>query len=302
MYNPFDIYNTQFQPVTYKLSVETQKTYQGGSNTPFLSEETYYNYDGVNHLFPTKKIFVLANGKVKFWKYKYPLDYTGVSNITALNQSINHLKAINAVSPVIEEITGVADGNFQNEKVISAAFNVYKADKPWLDKNLGTEFTYPVTNFNESNVQSGNIIIDNAYKDKMLYTSYSDEGKLLEYKKSDDIIHSFIWGYNKSYPVAEITGRDYATSSGFVNQSLLDNLTTTDEQLRIELNKIRAGLAGSNSLIKTYTYKPLIGMTSQTDINNRINYYEYDNFNRLKLIKDQDGNILKLIDYKYTGQ
>jgi hypothetical protein len=55
-------------------------------------------------------------------------------------------------------------------------------------------------------------------------------------------------------------------------------------------------------LMTTYTYQPLIGMTSQCDVNNRITYYEYDNFNRLKLIRDQDKNIIKTFDYKYKEQ
>lgn len=52
----------------------------------------------------------------------------------------------------------------------------------------------------------------------------------------------------------------------------------------------------------TYTYEPLIGMTSQCDVNNRITYYEYDGFQRLILIRDQDKNIIKKICYNYAGQ
>lgn len=49
----------------------------------------------------------------------------------------------------------------------------------------------------------------------------------------------------------------------------------------------------------TYTYDPLNGMTSQCDVNNVITYYEYDALRRLKVIKDQDKNVIKTIDYKY---
>ena len=57
-----------------------------------------------------------------------------------------------------------------------------------------------------------------------------------------------------------------------------------------------------DALMTTYTYNPLIGMTSQCDANNRITYYEYDVFNRLALVRDQDNNILKKICYNYAGQ
>lgn len=49
----------------------------------------------------------------------------------------------------------------------------------------------------------------------------------------------------------------------------------------------------------TLAYNPLVGITSQCDANSRIVYYEYDDFNRLKLVKEQNGNIIKTIDYHY---
>jgi hypothetical protein len=58
----------------------------------------------------------------------------------------------------------------------------------------------------------------------------------------------------------------------------------------------------SDAKMTTYTYDPLIGITSSTDLNNRINYYEYDSFQRLKLVRDQDGNIIKIFAYKYQEQ
>jgi len=58
-------------------------------------------------------------------------------------------------------------------------------------------------------------------------------------------------------------------------------------------------LCPKGSLITTYTYAPLIGITSKCDASSRLTYYSYDNLERLKLIKDQYGNILKRYDYEY---
>ena len=52
----------------------------------------------------------------------------------------------------------------------------------------------------------------------------------------------------------------------------------------------------------TYVYDPVVGIISQCDRNSRINTFQYDNFNRLRLVRDQDNNILKQICYNYAGQ
>jgi len=49
----------------------------------------------------------------------------------------------------------------------------------------------------------------------------------------------------------------------------------------------------------SYTYSPLIGMTSQCDVDNRITYYFYDPIGRLAWVKDQDGNIIRTMQYHY---
>lgn len=49
----------------------------------------------------------------------------------------------------------------------------------------------------------------------------------------------------------------------------------------------------------TFTYTPMIGMTSKCGPDNRINYYEYDAFDRLLDIRDQYSNIVQQFTYKY---
>jgi YD repeat-containing protein len=49
----------------------------------------------------------------------------------------------------------------------------------------------------------------------------------------------------------------------------------------------------------TYTYDPLIGVTSISDANNKPTTYEYDAFGRLNLVRDFAGYILKKYEYNY---
>jgi hypothetical protein len=58
----------------------------------------------------------------------------------------------------------------------------------------------------------------------------------------------------------------------------------------------------SNAQMVTYTYTPLIGVSSQCDADNRITYYRYDPFGRLNVVLDQDHNIIKTVHYHYTGE
>ncbi len=50
--------------------------------------------------------------------------------------------------------------------------------------------------------------------------------------------------------------------------------------------------------MSSFTYDPLIGLTSEADAAGNIRYYEYDAFHRLSTIRDLQGNIVE--DYKYN--
>ena len=56
------------------------------------------------------------------------------------------------------------------------------------------------------------------------------------------------------------------------------------------------------ALMATYTYLPMVGVTTACDANSKLLYYEYDAFGRLKVIRDQEKNILKTFNYQYKEQ
>jgi YD repeat-containing protein len=56
----------------------------------------------------------------------------------------------------------------------------------------------------------------------------------------------------------------------------------------------------ADALMTTCTYKPLVGITSETDPSGRTVFYEYDDFGRLKCVKDEEGNIIREHRYHYA--
>jgi YD repeat-containing protein len=56
----------------------------------------------------------------------------------------------------------------------------------------------------------------------------------------------------------------------------------------------------TDAQINTYTYSPLVGVTSKCDERNRLTFYDYDGFGRLLDSRDNDGNLLKVYNYQYN--
>lgn len=54
-----------------------------------------------------------------------------------------------------------------------------------------------------------------------------------------------------------------------------------------------------NARMNTYTYDVSLGITSESDVNGNILYYEYDAMGRLKQVKDMDKHIVKVMEYQY---
>ncbi|HEY9262846.1 RHS repeat domain-containing protein, partial [Chitinophaga sp.] len=240
--------------------------YAGG--TQALKTVTSYGYRNGVSLQPTEIKTINSKNEETVTTRTYPSDYKGIAVYDTMITR-------NMVVPTIQQT------NFNNNKILM---------------RQRTNFLRTSANlYLPSSVDKA--IYSNVADTEIVYSRYDEKGNLLEYYTKDGVIHSFLWGYNQSYLVAEVTGCGYDKALSYINPGVLTE--PTDLQLRTELNKIRLGIAATFATVVSYTPAPLIGVTSVTDPNGRTSYYEYDGLNRLKVIKDKDGNILKQYDYQY---
>ncbi|WP_272150924.1 hypothetical protein [Tenacibaculum aiptasiae] len=133
---------------------------------------------------------------------------------------------------------------------------------------------------------------------KMIYEEYDDKGNVLQYKVENGISTVLLWGYNKNYPIAKIENATLSEIAGALGVSAMVLKSYNENQLA-NINNLRTLL--DKSLITTYTHDPLVGVTSITDQRGEIMYYSYDDLNRLKYVKDSQGNILKENRYDYKN-
>ncbi|MGK6343840.1 hypothetical protein ACMGDK_16595 [Chryseobacterium sp. DT-3] len=111
-----------------------------------------------------------------------------------------------------------------------------------------------------------------------------------------------IWGYNQTQAIAKIEGAKLSDignlADDIISKSNLDINSSTESDLINALDAFRTHPALKNFSITTYTYDPLIGMTTATSPSGMRETYVYDVNGRLKSTINVNGNIIK--DYKYN--
>lgn len=194
------------------------------------------------------------------------------------------------------------------EMVSAGIINKYEE----YDNIIAKSSTYQLTekdellsNYNESLINASNEFIyeEEKYQEVVDYEKYDSQGNLLQFQKTNDVVYSYLWGYNNSYPIAEAQNATYDEIVSALGQSEIDSLkgnTLTDAEIRNKLSALRGSLP--NAFVTTYTYDPLIGVTSKTDSNGVSEYYEYDDLGRLILIKNNQGEVIKRVQYNYSDK
>lgn len=107
------------------------------------------------------------------------------------------------------------------------------------------------------------------------------------------------WSKSGSATVNGATATSAYNKNGwyYYEHKIAAGISTITVSGSVTIDELR--LYPSDAQMTSFTYDPLVGMTSRCEADNRISYFEYDGFNRLKLIRDEDRNILKTYDYRY---
>lgn len=228
-------------------------------------------------------------------------NYTDPNSNTFSNCFVSKKDAANTeLKPILElqdeyKNPVIESSAYKNNNLISASFNRF-------DYGMnGSAFVYPnklqtlfpsslATTFTNSATSSSGTSVtkDSRYADEAFY-KFSN-GIPAEATGKDGVTTSYIWDNTKTLPIVKAVGVD-ATTLNNAYTAVGGNLTL-----------LRSHSSLSNAKISTYTYSPLLGLTSETDPSGKVINYEYDKLGRLTVIKDQNGNIIKKNEYKYAGQ
>jgi len=234
-----------------------------------------FTFDSTHHNFLTKKQTIVSDGIVET-RYQYPWDVTSSGDVYQKMALRNIIDV-----PITTEV-------YRNSTKLSEQKIEY------------FEFNFPSTNDklllpNYIKTSKGS----NSLENRIEYLQYDDVGNPLEVKQTNGTHIVYIWGYNKTMPIAKVENATYSQVSSYVSNLQTLSNGTNESGLISALNTLRTNLP--NALVTTYTYKPLVGVSSITDPRGYKTTYHYDSFGRLEFVKDHAGNIVQETKYNYQN-
>lgn len=299
------IVSSPYSVSTGLLTLDNTVTEEYSTSGSFTTDVSYI-YSSENYL-PVKISKVKSDGSKSVNYYSYPLDYSSGTGF------IDDLVSKNIVSIPVEEVTTAEETNGTISVVsgIVKEYSITNPGKPSSLYKLETQLPVAKSGFKFSSRATGTLppdgtkssyLKDTRYKLHGTYSYDENDGRITQFTGTGDNKISFLWGYNGQYPVARVENATYSQLKSCLTSTEITNIRNgsySNATLLSTLNKIRSTL--TNSLVKTYTYTPLWGMTSETDPTGVSKYYSYDNFGRLISIKNDDSNLLDEYEYHYVN-
>lgn len=146
------------------------------------------------------------------------------------------------------------------------------------------------------------------YKQEITF-NYGDQGTIEEsaafVTTTDPVKTTYLWGYNHSYMIAAFNNVNsielnaLLTDTG-VSREWFNNLNNKTSY-KTKLLAIQALLTNTQQMQINLFDKPY-GPTETIDANGNSSYYIYDEYGRLKQVKDKDLNVLQEYELQYSNQ
>lgn len=246
-----------------------------------------YNYNSPAHLQLTSQNTINSKQETLETKYFYAPD------IEMVNQPFrNDLVAKNIIGVPLDTQT------FKGGIKLSEQTTIY--DNSVSTNNLLLPKSIYAAKFPNTLPSITNPLVGQLEK-KISYDLYDSKGNIQQYTLENGVSVTIIWGYNQTQPIAKIENATYGMVTSYVANLQTLSSTGTEASLLTALNNLRNASELTNAIVTTYTYKPLIGVSTVTDSKGYRMSYEYNEFNRLKLVKDAQGNILSENQYHYKN-
>jgi len=286
-------YNIKHGIIT--LSSTQTVTYNGNDS---IVEMISYTYDP-NKKYNLRSKTVTTNTGDLTETYYYPYDNTTIPDrnvLTSTQQSnISLMNNKNYKTTVIQQILKKGNSTLFSKITGFAGFS--------SNPDLFLPETDYFKEIPHSTYGGSNLI----FEPRIRFHSYDQYGNPTCVSNENGSMIIYIWGYKGQYPVAKIETSSnlssfYTTVTNAIGTTNTNTLNgnPTDKMVRTIFTNLRANSKMTNAFITSYTYKPLVGMTSETDPSGRTIFYEYDDFSRLIRVKDDAGKILKEYRYNYA--
>ncbi|WP_160137663.1 hypothetical protein [Chryseobacterium sp. c4a] len=273
----------QYKNISHFEYLKSQKTTDYVDGTA-MKTETQYFYDNPKHtqLTSQKTIFPDLSSTLNNYDYAHEKN-----NQLLIGKNMVGILLETREQETVENVT----------KLTSREETIYPTTLP----NAATgNLVLPLSEYSFDTLNSSQ-----SYKD-VSYDKYDENGNILQYTTKDGTPVSIVWGYKKTKPIAKIVGALYSQ----VEPLIADIVAKSDEDA-VDPTKEAALLSAFESFnplghITTYTYDPLIGVTTITPPSGIRELYIYDTANRLKEIKarerDNAGNYVfkTLKEFKYN--